>query len=49
MPQLFHSVNPVRNSSGALNPARISNGVNPLLQTEKDYIDYETITQIRNI
>ena len=27
----------------------ISNGVNPLLQTEKDYIDYETITQMRNI
>jgi len=81
MLQPLHSVNPVRNSSGALNPAGIilksnplqppaqreqrafaapkwlrprrqgiiSNGVNPLLQTEKDYIDYETITQMRNI
>jgi hypothetical protein len=62
MPQPLHSVNPVRNSSGALNPAGIilksnpaaeqrgiiSNGVNPLLQTDKDYIDYETITQINH-
>jgi hypothetical protein len=28
---------------------QLPHSVNPLLQTEKDYIDYETITQIRNI